>query len=94
MKTRLLGLLLVPITVSALGAVMATPGAKVAAQDRMTMKDDFPVLAQTVETQPWAVAILEDQKFDDVDVTVRANALENDFCLCTMINGKRSTIAS
>ena len=29
------------------------------------------VLAQIVETQPWAVAILEDQKFDDVDVTVR-----------------------
>src|ERR1700675_3528746 len=29
------------------------------------------VLAQVVETQPWAVAILEDQKFDDVDATVR-----------------------
>jgi len=29
------------------------------------------VLAQTAETQPWAVAILEDRKFDDVDVTVR-----------------------
>src|ERR1700682_5729208 len=29
------------------------------------------VLAQVIETQPWAVAILEDQKFDDVDVTVR-----------------------
>src|SRR6266850_5846124 len=29
------------------------------------------VLAQVAETQPWAVAILEDQKFDDVDVTVR-----------------------
>ena len=29
------------------------------------------VLAQVVETQPWAVAILEDQKFDDLDVTVR-----------------------
>ena len=81
-----------------------------------------PVLAQTVETQPWAVAILEDQKFDDVDVTVRfhpisgredasggiifrakdgrnyllvrANALENNFRLYTMVNGKRSTIAS
>src|SRR5262245_51198980 len=81
-----------------------------------------PVLAQTVETQPWAVAILEDQKLDDVDVTVRlrpisgredasggiifrakdgrnyllvrANALENNFRLYTMVNGKRSTIAS
>ena len=81
-----------------------------------------PVLAQTVETQPWAVAILEDQKFDDVDVTVRfhpisgredasggiifrakdgrnyllvrANALENNFRLYTIVNGKRSTIAS
>jgi hypothetical protein len=29
------------------------------------------VLAQVIETQPWAVAILEDQKFDDLDVTVR-----------------------
>jgi len=31
------------------------------------------VLAQVAETQP-AVAILEDQKFDDVDVTVRFSA--------------------
>jgi hypothetical protein len=29
------------------------------------------VLAQTAETSPWAVAILEDLKFSDVDVTVR-----------------------
>ena len=81
-----------------------------------------PVLAQVAETQPWAVAILEDQKFDDIDVTVRfrpisgkedasggiifrakdgknyllvrANALENNFRLYTIVNGKRSTIAS
>ncbi len=80
------------------------------------------VLAQTAETQPWAVAILEDQKFADVDVSVRfrpisgkedasggiifrardgrnyflirANALENNFRLYTIVNGKRSTIAS
>jgi 3-keto-disaccharide hydrolase len=80
------------------------------------------VLAQTAETQPWAVALLEDQKFGDVDVSVRfrpisgkedasggiifrardgrnyllirANALENNFRLYTIINGKRSTIAS
>jgi hypothetical protein len=80
------------------------------------------VLAQVVETQPWAVAILEDQKFDDVDVTVRfrpisgkedasggiifrakdgrnyllvrANALENNFRLYSVVNGKRSTLAS
>src|SRR3989442_1258739 len=80
------------------------------------------VLGQVVETQPWAVAILEDQKFGDVDVTVRfrpvsgkedasggvifrakdgrnyllvrANALENNFRLYTIVNGKRSTIAS
>ncbi len=80
------------------------------------------VLAQTAETQPWAVAILEDQKFSDVDVSVRfrpisgkedasggiifrakdgrnyflvrANALENNFRLYTLVNGKRSTIAS
>ncbi len=29
------------------------------------------ILAQTAETQPWAVAILEDKKFADVDITVR-----------------------
>ena len=80
------------------------------------------VLAQVVETQPWAVALLEEEKFDDVDVAVRfrpisgkedasggiilrakdgqnyllvrANALENNFRLYTIVNGKRSTIAS
>src|SRR5262247_2507491 len=80
------------------------------------------VLAQVVETQPWAVALLEEKKFDDVDVTVRfrpisgkedasggiilrakdgrnyllvrANALENNFRLYTIVNGKRNTIAS
>src|SRR5258706_11390554 len=80
------------------------------------------VLAQTAETQPWAVAILEDRKFDDLDVAVRfrpisgkedasggiifrardgrnyllvrANALENNFRLYTIVNGKRSTMAS
>jgi hypothetical protein len=80
------------------------------------------VLAQVVETQPWAVALLEEKKFDDVDVAVRfrpisgkedasggiilrakdgrnyflvrANALENNFRLYTIVNGKRSTIAS
>lgn len=83
---------------------------------------DRKVLAQTVETQPWAVAVLEDKKFGDLDVSVRfrpvsgredasggiifrakdgqnyllvrANALENNFRLYTMVNGKRSTIAS
>jgi len=29
------------------------------------------VLAQTAETQPWAVAILEERKFSDLDVTVK-----------------------
>src|SRR5262245_25847565 len=80
------------------------------------------VLVQVAETQPWAVALLEDQRFDDVDATVRfrpvsgkedasggiifrasdgrnyllvrANALENNFRLYTMVNGRRSTIAS
>src|SRR5262245_20395510 len=80
------------------------------------------VLAQTVETQPWAVALLEDRRFGDLDVSVRfrpisgkedasggiifraqdgrnyflarANALENNFRLYTIVNGKRSTIAS
>jgi hypothetical protein len=80
------------------------------------------VLAQTVETQPWAVAVLEDKKFSDADISVRfrpvsgredasggiifrakdgqnyllvrANALENNFRLYTIVNGKRSPIAS
>jgi hypothetical protein len=80
------------------------------------------VLAQTVETQPWAVAVLEDKKFADLDVSVRfrpisgkedasggiifrakdgqnyllvrANALENNFRLYSIVNGKRSTLAS
>src|SRR5262249_25743651 len=80
------------------------------------------VLAQVAETQPWAVALLEDQKFEDVDATVRfrpisgkedasggiilratdgrnyllvrANSLESNFGLYTMVNGRRSTIAS
>jgi len=30
-----------------------------------------PVLAQTVETQPWAVALLQDMQLSDVDVSVR-----------------------
>jgi hypothetical protein len=29
------------------------------------------VLAQTAETQPWAVALLEDRKYADVDVSVK-----------------------
>ena len=81
-----------------------------------------PVLAQTTETQPWAVALLEEQAFSDVDVSVRfrpisgkedasggiivrardgqnyllvrANALENNFRLYTIVNGSRRTIAS
>jgi hypothetical protein len=32
---------------------------------------DSTVLAQTAETQPWAVALLEDQKYSDVDITVK-----------------------
>jgi len=80
------------------------------------------VLAQTVETQPWAVAVLEDTKFSDADISVRfrpvsgredasggiifrakdgrnyllvrANALENNFRLYTIVNGRRSTVAS
>jgi hypothetical protein len=33
------------------------------------------VLAQTAETQPWAVAILEDKKFSDVEVSVKVKPL-------------------
>src|SRR5262249_34469633 len=32
---------------------------------------DRNVLAQTIETQPWVVAVLEDKKFADLDVSVR-----------------------
>lgn len=80
------------------------------------------VLAQTAETQPWAVAILEDQKYGDLDLSVkfrpvsgkedasggilfrakdaknyylvRANALEDNFRLYTMTDGKRSQLAT
>ncbi|MBI4563365.1 MAG: DUF1080 domain-containing protein [Planctomycetes bacterium] len=80
------------------------------------------VLAQTAETQPWAVAILEDKMFSDVDVSirvkplsgkedqtggiifrvkdaknyylVRSNGLEDNYRLYTMLDGKRSQIAS
>ena len=43
----------------------------VAGQWTRRPSDGRQVLAQVGETQPWAVALLEDQKFDDVDVTVR-----------------------
>jgi len=84
--------------------------------------DNRQVLVQTVETQPCAVAVLEDKKFSDADISVRfrpvsgredasggiifrakdgqnyllvrANALENNFRLYTIVNGKRSTVAS
>jgi hypothetical protein len=84
--------------------------------------DGRQVLAQVAVTQPWAVALLEDKKFTDADVSVRfrplsgredasggiifrardgrnyflvrANALESNFRLYTLVNGKRSTIAS
>lgn len=80
------------------------------------------VLAQTAETQPWAVALLEDRKFGEVDVSVRfrpvsgeedasggilfrakdgqnyyvvrANALEGNFRLYALKDGKRSQLAS
>src|SRR5215471_11065903 len=84
--------------------------------------DNRQALVQTVETQPWAVGVLEDKTFSDADISVRfrpvsgredasggiifrakdgqnyllvrANALENNFRLYTIVNGKRSTIAS
>ncbi len=64
-----------------------TPVSAVQAQDRLKddFEKDNPrwnfatgtwvrrggVLVQTVETQPWAVALLEEKKFSDVDVSVR-----------------------
>lgn len=68
-----------------------TPRLAVAAQERIkddfekdnskwkfaagTWKRRSGVLAQTAETQPWAVALLEDKKFSDVDVSVRVRPL-------------------
>lgn len=80
------------------------------------------VLAQTAAVDPWAIAILEDKRFADVDVSVRfrpisgnedasggiifrakdaknyflvrANSLEDNFRLYTLVDGKRTTIAS
>jgi hypothetical protein len=68
-----------------------TPRASVAAQEGLKddFEKDNPrwkfaggawvrrngVLAQTVETQPWAAAILEDRKFADVDVSVKVKPL-------------------
>jgi hypothetical protein len=80
------------------------------------------VLAQTANVNPWSVALLEDRKFSDVDVTVRfkpisgnedasggiifratdgknycvvrANGLEDNFRLYTMVDGKRSMLTS
>ena len=133
MKSVLLALLLVATTTYAIAAGEKTtmkydlgldnPKWKfVAGQWVRRPSGDRQVLAQTVETQPWAVAILEDKRFTDVDVSVRfrpvsgkedasggiifrakdgrnyllvrANALENNFRLYTIVNGKRSTIAS
>ena len=68
-----------------------TPRISVSAQEKVTddFEKDNPkwkfaegkwerrngVLAQTAETQPWAVAILEDKKFADVDVSVKFRPL-------------------
>ena len=41
MKTALLGVLIVPITASVLGATMAAPGSTAAAEDKIIVKDDF-----------------------------------------------------
>jgi 3-keto-disaccharide hydrolase len=68
-----------------------TPKLSVAAQDKVKddFEKDNPkwkfaegkwerrngVLAQTAETQLWAVAVLEDKKFSDVDVSVKGKPL-------------------
>ena len=133
MKLVLAALMLVAITTGAMAAGEKTtmkydlgvehPKWKfVAGQWTRRASGGRQVLAQTIETQPWAVAVLEDQRFADVDVSVRfrpvsgkedasggiifrakdgrnyflvrANALENNFRLYTIVNGKRSTVAS
>ena len=68
-----------------------TPKVSIAAQEKMKddFEKDNPkwkfaegkwerrsgVLAQTAETQPWAIALLEDKKFADLDVSVRVRPL-------------------
>jgi len=133
MKVALAAVLLVGLTTFAMAAGekitmkydLGSENSKwkfVAGQWVRRASDGRQVLAQTVETQPWAVALLEDQKFTDLDVSVRfrpisgkedasggiifrardgrnyflvrANALENNFRLYAIVNGKRSTIAS
>src|SRR5215471_15410338 len=38
------------------------------------------VLAQTVETQPWAVAVLEDKKFSDADISALSAHVRSGGC--------------
>jgi len=118
-----------------------TPRLEIAAQDKVTVNDDFEkdnpkwrfasgswerkksgVLAQTSKDNAFNVALLEETKFSDADVTVRfrpvsgsedasgglvfrakdeknfflvrANALETNFRLYTVKDGKRDQIAS
>src|SRR3984893_17727623 len=93
MKIALAVLLLLAVSVYAVGAATDGPRLAITSPEKTSMKDDFgkenpkwkfvagkwtyrpsggrQVLAQVIETQPWAVAILEDQKFDEVDVNVR-----------------------
>ncbi|MBI2901099.1 MAG: DUF1080 domain-containing protein [Planctomycetes bacterium] len=121
-----------------------TPRLSIAAQDKVTLKEDFEkdnpkwrfasgswerrksgeghVLAQTSKDNAFNVALLEETRFSDADVTVRfkpvsgsedasggivfrardeknyflvrANALETNFRLYTVKDGKRGQIAS
>jgi len=50
------------------------------------------VLAQTVETQPWAVAVLEDQKFGDVDVSDRFRGRRTPAAASSFGHGTAATI--
>ncbi len=51
MKAAILGVLLVPIAASVLGAAVAAPGSTAAAQDRVTVKEDFSRGEREVEVR-------------------------------------------
>jgi hypothetical protein len=91
MKGAMLFLALSVVACDAAPPAEGTPKTSIAAQDKVRddFEKDNPkwkfaegkwerrngVLAQTVETQPWAVAILEDKRFSDVDVSVKVKPL-------------------
>jgi hypothetical protein len=91
MKSTMLFVALSVVACDAAPPAEGTPKASIGAQEKVKddFEKDNPtwkfadgkwerrngVLAQTAETQPWAVAILEDKKFADVEVSVKVKPL-------------------